>query len=223
MAELGSGLGSSYPSAYDTDSIKEVNYPTTGFTYARAEVPNDLADAILKIQSAVGLTPQGVLATLSERLNVSFELDGGLRQNTVGNLQINPVQPISRDRLDLLGCFTCRVFPDLVETLSGFDQSSIPWTALSISPWVSPDARGGQFFFSLKDTGAGQAIFKIRRFGSNEEENVLKLRTQVPGKWIDVSGNVLWGTDPDQRIEYSLSATGTSTASFKVLLSGAYE
>ncbi|HAV42578.1 TPA: hypothetical protein DCX15_00975 [bacterium] len=221
MAELGSGLGSSYPSAYDTDSLKEVNYPIAGFTYARAEVPNDLADAVVKIQGAVGLTPQGVLTTLSERLNVSFESDGGLKPNTVGDSQVNAAFPIIRQKIDFVGFYVTKVLSNPIEILTASDQSSIPWTAFSVSSWVSPLAKAVQLHTSIMDTGAGQAVFKVRRFGNTEEDAVLKVRTQVPGKWIDVAGDIHLGAD--QKVEYKLSATGTSTASIRMLMMSVYE
>jgi len=221
MAELGSGLGSSYPSAYDTDSSKEVNYPTAGFTYARAEVPNDLADAVLKIQGAVGLTPQGVLATLSDRLDISIGSDGGLKPNTVGDSQVNPAQKISRLKIDFGDAKFYFPREDPVQILSLLDQSSISWTEFSTSPWVSATAIGVDLIFSLRDTGATQASLKIRRFGSTEEENILQLRTQVPGKWIDGSGSVRLGSG--QKFQYALAATGQSTTSFNILLAGYYD
>lgn len=52
MAELGSGSGTSYPGALDTDSTTE---DTT--KYARADVPNDLAAAIVAIETALGAPP----------------------------------------------------------------------------------------------------------------------------------------------------------------------
>lgn len=59
MSELGSGLGSSYPSSLDTDTSQEVNSPNAGKTKARAEVANDHAAAIIAIQTELGTDPAG--------------------------------------------------------------------------------------------------------------------------------------------------------------------
>ena len=54
MAELGGGSGSSYPAALDIDSI-----PESAITTVRADVPNDLANAIIKIETELGINPAG--------------------------------------------------------------------------------------------------------------------------------------------------------------------
>ena len=57
MAELGAGSGSSYPGALDTNNTLEVNHPNPGRTKARAEVPNDLAAAVVAMQTELGVGP----------------------------------------------------------------------------------------------------------------------------------------------------------------------
>ncbi len=64
MAEIGGGAGSSYPSAIDTDTT-----PETNAMYARIAVPNDLADAVVKIEAELGITPSGSFSTVVARLN----------------------------------------------------------------------------------------------------------------------------------------------------------
>lgn len=65
MAELGAGGGSSYPGAIDVDAVVEQD----DVTNARADVPNDLADAIIKIQTELGTDPAGTAATVKARLD----------------------------------------------------------------------------------------------------------------------------------------------------------
>lgn len=69
MGELGAGLGSDYPASIDTDSTKEANDGEASPTTARAEVPNDLADAIVNIETELGVDPAGAYATVVARLN----------------------------------------------------------------------------------------------------------------------------------------------------------
>ena len=70
--ELGAGLGSGYPTSIDTDSPVE----TDGSTIARADVPNDLADAIIHIETELGENPSGDQATVLLRLGQSHNSYG---------------------------------------------------------------------------------------------------------------------------------------------------
>jgi len=64
-AELGAGGGSGYPAALDTDAT-----PESDVTLARSNVPNDLADAIIKIQTELGTDPAGTAATVDNRIDI---------------------------------------------------------------------------------------------------------------------------------------------------------
>jgi hypothetical protein len=63
-AELGSGSGTSYPTALDTDNTVE-----TADDYAREDVPNDSAAAIVAIQNELGTVPKGAYPDVKTRLN----------------------------------------------------------------------------------------------------------------------------------------------------------
>lgn len=76
MGELGSGTGSSFPGSLDTDSTLEVDSPAAGKTKARANVPNDLAAAIIAIQTELGTDPAGSSANVKTRLAVEHNDDG---------------------------------------------------------------------------------------------------------------------------------------------------
>ena len=71
MAEIGSGNGSSYPSALDTDSTTE-----STSTVARSDVPNDLAAAIVAVQGELGTDPAGSTANVKTYLQVEHDTDG---------------------------------------------------------------------------------------------------------------------------------------------------
>ncbi len=64
-AELGAGSGSGYPVAIDTDISVETSTHT-----ARSDVPNDLADAIINIQTELGTNPSGIAASVKERMEL---------------------------------------------------------------------------------------------------------------------------------------------------------
>ena len=83
MAELGSGNGSDYPGTLDTDNILEVNTSVTGKTKARAEVPNDLAAAVVAIETELGTNPAGDLTDVKTFLQTEHNTDGVHQYNTV--------------------------------------------------------------------------------------------------------------------------------------------
>lgn len=76
MAELGSGTGSGYPGAIDTDTTQEVNSPNAGRTKARAEVINDLNAAVVAVQTELGTDPAGALADVKTYLQTEHGTDG---------------------------------------------------------------------------------------------------------------------------------------------------
>src|SRR3990172_7547384 len=83
MGEIGSGSGSSYPGTLDTDASLEVSAPAAGKTKASANVPNDLASAILAIETELGIDPAGSKATVVARLNTSLEADGSPKDTVI--------------------------------------------------------------------------------------------------------------------------------------------
>lgn len=73
MAELGAGSGTGYPSAIDSN----VTVETTN-DYARIQVANDLAAAIVAIETELGISPKGSYATVVARLNALSAAAGGV-------------------------------------------------------------------------------------------------------------------------------------------------
>ena len=71
MAELGGGAGSGYPGNIDTD----INQESTATT-ARADVPNDLAAAIIAIQTELGTNPAGSLTNVKTFLQTEHNTNG---------------------------------------------------------------------------------------------------------------------------------------------------
>ena len=75
MGEIGSGSGSSYPGALDTDATPEVNSPGAGKTKVRAEVDNDQSADIVAIETALGINPQGTIADVKTYLQTEHNTD----------------------------------------------------------------------------------------------------------------------------------------------------
>lgn len=76
MSEIGSGSGSSYPGTIDVNATVEVDAPNPGKTKAKAAIVNDLAAAILAIETELGVDPAGSKATVVARLDQEHNADG---------------------------------------------------------------------------------------------------------------------------------------------------
>ena len=76
MAEIGSGSGSSYPSALDTNTSPEVDSPSVSKTLVRANVPNDLAAAIIALETELGTDPAGSLVDVKSFLQTEHGVSG---------------------------------------------------------------------------------------------------------------------------------------------------
>ena len=86
MAELGSGAGSSYPASLDNDNSQEINHPNAARTKARAEVPNDLAAAIVAIETELGTDPAGTKTDVKTYLQIEHNTDATHKVTLVGML-----------------------------------------------------------------------------------------------------------------------------------------
>jgi len=69
MAELGEGSGSGYPSAIDTNNKLEYDKESSEKTLARADVVNDLAAAIVAIETVLGTSPNGNATYVADLLD----------------------------------------------------------------------------------------------------------------------------------------------------------
>ena len=85
MSELGSGSGTSYPSSLDVDNTVEVDASTT----ARADVPNDLAAAIIAVQTELGTDPAGSMTNVKTFLQTEHSADGTHANLTANNITIS--------------------------------------------------------------------------------------------------------------------------------------
>ena len=98
MAEIGSGSGTSYPSGIDTDSSIEVNSPSASKTRARAEVVNDLAAAIVAIETELGTSPSGTLADVKTYLQTEHGIDG--THNTTKVVTLTATQTLTNKTMN---------------------------------------------------------------------------------------------------------------------------
>ena len=66
--ELGDGAGTSYPNAIDTNSKLEFDKDSSEKTLVRADVVNDLAAAVVAMETELGVNPSGTDSTVAARL-----------------------------------------------------------------------------------------------------------------------------------------------------------
>jgi hypothetical protein len=85
MSELGSGNGTSYPASLDVDNTVEVDSSTT----ARADVPNDLAAAIIGVQTELGTDPAGSATDVKTFLQVQHNAAGAHTAVTATTLTLS--------------------------------------------------------------------------------------------------------------------------------------
>ena len=85
MAELGAGSGTSYPASLAVDNTVEVDASTT----ARADVPNDLAAAIIAVQTELGTDPAGSMTNVKTFLQTEHSTDGTHSDLTVDNITVS--------------------------------------------------------------------------------------------------------------------------------------
>ena len=85
MAELGAGSGTSYPASLDVDNTVEVDASTK----VRADVPNDLAAAIIAVQAELGTNPAGSITDVKTFLQTEHSTDGTHANLTADNITIS--------------------------------------------------------------------------------------------------------------------------------------
>lgn len=69
MADLATSRTSGYPTALDTQSAEEKDEGTAGATAARSQPVQACIDAIIKLQTELGVNPSGTYATVVARLD----------------------------------------------------------------------------------------------------------------------------------------------------------
>ena len=98
-----------YPEALDSDL--ELPRTTDNVTELSADVVNSIRDAVIAIQGAIGISPQGQKASLTERINVSIDSNGFIKRSAlesiglvtlpITNAQVGATAGIEEDKLAL--------------------------------------------------------------------------------------------------------------------------
>jgi len=140
MAELGSGNGTDYPSALDTDNTLEVD----GSTLVRADVPNDLGAAIVAIENELGTNPSGTVADVKSYLQIEHNTNG--THDTSKVVMIAGSQTITGEKL----------FSETLRTTKGSDVASA--TTLSLGAGNYFDITGTTTVTGITSIGIGTQI-----------------------------------------------------------------
>ncbi|MDE2227293.1 MAG: hypothetical protein KGJ89_05070 [Patescibacteria group bacterium] len=90
MANLGAGSGTGYPGVIDVQTTPEVDSPSANKSKARAAVPNDLASAVIAVETALGTNPQGSKTDVKTFLQTEHNANGTHNNITVsGGLAVS--------------------------------------------------------------------------------------------------------------------------------------
>ena len=145
MSELGSGSGSGYPGAIDTDTTQEVNSPNAGRTKARAEVINDAYAAIVALQTELGTDPAGSLTDVKTWLQTEHGADG--THDATKIVEIAGAQTITG----------VKTFSAIVKTAKGADVASAGALTL-LTDGNAFDITGTTSITSIGTLGVGTVV-----------------------------------------------------------------
>ena len=98
-------------------------------------------------------------------------------------------------------------------------SGDVDWTMLDLTQYTSPTAVGAILELDLKDTNGAEARMEVRKPGASDKMGLVV--TQAPSVWSIAF--VFCAMDEDQRIEYSIDASGTDTAMGKISVIGYIE
>jgi hypothetical protein len=137
MAELGSGNGTDYPSALDTDNTLEVD----GSTLARADVPNDTNAAVVAIENELGTNPSGTISDVKSYLQTEHNTNG--THDTSKIVMIAGSQTITGEKL----------FSETIRFTKGSDVASA--TTLTLGAGNYFDITGTTTITGITSIGTG--------------------------------------------------------------------
>ena len=198
-----------YPEALDSDL--ELPRATDDVTELSVDLINSLRDAIIAIQGAVGLNPQGQKSSLTERINVSIDSNGFIKKSAldniglvtlpVTNIHIGPTAGIEESKLAL--DYTTASLKGLL------DSMRIDMTGLIAGFSTSTNAANSHFL-GLANFHDGYQI-KINLVGSTGIAGLEA--TTVGGALNEIGAYLLSGNDLiEPHIDLGLPSSAKHTA-----------
>lgn len=164
MAELGDGNGTGYPAALDTDTTQE-----SASLIARQEVPNDIAAAIVAVETELGTLPQGTVDDLRTRLAVALENDGTVKHSHLLSEQICRIKT---------GTYTGNGSTDQDITGVGFDP-------LFVAIWVDDGGNAGCW---IRGNWSADESYKEKPAGGHEANTDEIISLDTDGFSVDDAG-----------------------------------
>ncbi len=158
MVEIGSGGGSSYPGALDTDAAVEVNSPSSNKTKANANSVNDIAAALIAIQTELGTDPAGTLATLKAYLQLQHNSNGTHKDTLVAMLA--GTQTFTGNKRHN-GSNTFQGVVNYDDDIGSTDTYDI-----TLSPPLTAYAKGQVFTFLANTANTGECTLNINGLGA---------------------------------------------------------
>ena len=131
MGELGSGNGTAYPAALDTDDTPEVNTGEAGATNNRAEVWNDFFAALVATQTEIGTDPAGSLVDMKTNMQTEHAA-AGTHSIAASSLRAGQIVQIVNTQIGTVGSEVNSVIP-FDDTIPQNDEGDEILT-LSITP-----------------------------------------------------------------------------------------
>lgn len=161
--ELGSGSGTGYPGAIDTDTSVEVDYPDPLATTARAAVPNDTNAAVIAIETELGINPSGAYDTVKARLDAG---DGLYYLKTEIDTKFAELK-----------------FIDLSDTPANYTGQAGKYTKVNAGETALefgiPDAGGASTYLELTDTPADYIGNSLKFVRVNVGETALEFAAEA--------------------------------------------
>ncbi|MFQ5715083.1 MAG: hypothetical protein ACE5GU_13730 [Candidatus Scalinduaceae bacterium] len=197
MGELGDGVGSSYPGALDTNTKKEVNTPNPGRTKARAEVPNDLADAIIKIETELGVNPAMGKTDMLTYLQTEHTNSGSHSEDKV--ITLSGVQGFFDDKT-----FNSNIIMGSGYTVDGIDLSTEAITKSGAQTMTGQKSFDANIKMKIGDSNSysegiiGRAYVDINQTNNTGAVNIETLKTySLPANSLNSGGDTIeikaWG------------------------------
>jgi len=189
MGEIGAGGGSDYPGSLDTNTTLEIDSPSSSKTLARADVPNDLAAAVVAIQTELGTTPSGTATDVKTFLQVEHETNGKhwVVSSKAANFTVASTDTWTFYKCDTSSASITATLPSASSAGSGF---VLGFTKTSGSNSLILDGNASETIdgsTTLTKTGANQGFWIIC-----DGSNWFTLTPGLLGKLvedIDVNGN----------------------------------
>ncbi len=184
---------SNYPTSIDNDSTIPTVYDN--ITEVGAEAVNALKEAVINIESELGMSLSGSVSDLGSRLNVALNPDGTIKSSALTSLglvtlpitndQISPTAQIEESKLSL-DYSTSTLNTSVTLALSKAD-SSLNWISIN-SPKFTSHIDGTAYFHTLsqiKVYSSSSGYLKNKYLSDRDNTNSYTLISDINSDFVD--------------------------------------